>query len=324
MLSARKLLLYVLSLVSPVLHAQQPYPNKPIRFLVGFAPGGGSDILARALATPLSETLGQPVTVDNRAGAGGMIAAELTAKAPADGYTLLLGSAAAFAINPNLMTRLSYDPVKDFTPVGTFATFFSVVCVNPSLPVRSIKELIALAKARPGEINFGTAGTGSQSHLAIEQFLQMAGIKMTHVPYKGGPMAMTALLSGDVAMVFDVILTAVPLVKSGRVRALAVTMSQRSPRIPDVPTVAEAGVKGFESGNWFSVFAPAGTPRSIVEQLNAAINKIMARPDVKENLLSQGAAPLTGTPEDLAELLRRELSKYASIIRQAGINPETR
>jgi len=303
-------------------HGQTGYPAKPLRLIIGFAAGGGTDILARALAQPLSELLGQQVAIDNRPGAGGIIATELGAKAPPDGYTLLVGSSAAFAINPNLMAKLAYDPVRDFAPVGMFATLSYALDVHPSLPVKSLRELLALARAKPGEINYGSAGQGSSTHLAIEQFLAAARIRMTHVPYKGNAPAMTALMSGEVAMVFDPVLLTVPLARAGRVRVLAVSTARRSALLPEVPTIAEAGVAGFEAGNWFGVFAPAGTPRAIVERLNGAINSAMRRPEMKERFASQGADTLSGTPEDLASLVARELAKFARIIKQAGIRVE--
>lgn len=297
----------------------QAYPNKPVRVIVGFAPGGGTDILARALSQQLTEATGQSFQVDNRTGAGGMIAAELGARAAPDGYTLLVGSLAAFAINPNLMSKLAYDPIKSFAPVGMFATLSYAVDVHPSLPVRSIKELIALARSKPGQMNFGTAGQGSSTQLAIEQFNLAANVKMTHVPYKGNTPAMTALMSGEVAMVFDPVLSSLPLAKSGRVRVLAVTTAKRSALLPDVPTVDEAGLKGYAAGNWFGIFAPAGTPPAVVERLNTAINAAMTSPQMKDRLLSQGADPLSGTPQQLADLVRSELDKYGKIIKAAGI-----
>jgi tripartite-type tricarboxylate transporter receptor subunit TctC len=309
-----------MALAGAGLAAAQPYPGKPVRLIVGFAPGGGTDVLARSLAQQLTESLGQPFTVDNRTGAGGIISAELGAKAPPDGYTLLVGSLAAFAINPNLMAKLPYDPVRDFAPVGMFATLSYAVDVHPSLPV--VRELIALAKMRPGQLNYGSAGTGSSTHLAIEQFLLAAGVRMTHVPYKGNAPAMTALMSGEIAMVFDPVLTSAPLARAGRLRALAVTTAKRSALLPEVPTVAEAALPGYEAGNWFGVFAPAGTPRAVVERLNAAINAAMARSDMKERLLSQGSEPLSGTPEELGELVRRDIAKYAKIVKAAGIKVE--
>ena len=308
--------------VASAASAQPNYPTKPIRLIVGFAAGGGSDILARALGQPLGELLGQQVTIDNRAGAGGIIATELGARAAPDGYTLLVGSSAGFAINPNLMAKLPYDPVKDFVPVGMFATLSYVVDVHPSLPAKTLKDLLALARAKPGVINYGSAGQGSSTHLAIEQFAQMAGVKMTHVPYKGNTPAMTALMSGEVGLVFDPVLTSMPMIKSGRVRALAVTTARRSALLPEVPTVAQAGVPGYEAGNWFGIFAPAGTPREIVERVNAAINQAMTRPEMKDKLASQGADALTGSPADLAALVQRELLKFAKIIKAAGVRVE--
>jgi tripartite-type tricarboxylate transporter receptor subunit TctC len=302
--------------------AAQQYPAKPIRLIVGFAPGGGTDVLARALGQQLTESLGQTMAVDNRTGAGGMISAELAAKAPPDGYTLLVGSLAAFAINPNLMSKLSYDPVKDFTPVGMFATLSYAVDVHPSLPVKSIRDLIALAKAKPGQLNFGSAGTGSSTQLAIEQFLLAANVRMTHVPYKGNTPAMTALMSGEVALVFDPVLTSLPQVKAGRIRALAVTTAKRSSLLPEVPTVAEAGLPGYEAGNWFGIFAPAGTSQAVVDKLNGAINAAMTSPQMKERLQSQGADPLSGTPQQLADLVKSELAKYAKIVKAANIKVE--
>ena len=320
-LTIRAMLCVLLCAVSTA-GAQQPYPNKPIRLIVGFAPGGGTDILARALGQPLGELLGQQVTIDNRAGAAGIIATELGAKAAPDGYTLLVGSSAGFAINPNLMAKLPYDPVKDFAPVGLFATLSYALDVHPSLPAKTLQDFIALARAKPGAINYGSAGQGSSTHLAIEQFAMMAGVRMTHVPYKGNTPAMTALMSGEVAMVFDPVLTSTPMIKSGRVRALAVTTAQRSALLPDVPTVAESGVAGYESGNWFGIFAPAGTSKEIVERLNAAVNRAMARPEMKDKLTSQGADALTGSPADLASLVQRELAKFAKIIKAAGVRVE--
>jgi tripartite-type tricarboxylate transporter receptor subunit TctC len=305
----------------PVANAQS-YPARPVRVIVGFAPGGGTDILARALSQQLTESLGQSFQVDNRTGAGGMIAAELGARATPDGYTLLVGSLAAFAINPNLMSKIAYDPIKSFAPVGMFATLSYAVDVHPSLPVRSIKELIALARSKPGQLNFGTAGLGSSTQLAIEQFSLAAGVKMTHVPYKGNTPAMTALMSGEVAMVFDPVLSSLPLSKSGRVRVLAVTTAKRSALLPDVPTVDEAGLKGYSAGNWFGIFAPAGTPPAVVERLNNSINAAMTSQQMKDRLLTQGADPLSGTPQQLADLVRSELDKYGKIIKAAGIKVE--
>ena len=316
-----RVMLYALVCAATAAGAQQSYPNKPIRLIVGFAPGGGTDILARALGQPLGESLGQQITVDNRAGAGGIIATELGAKAAPDGYTFLVGSSAGFAINPNLMAKLPYDPVKDFTPVGMFATLSYAVDVHPSLPAKALQDLLALARAKPGAINYGSAGQGSSTHLAIEQFAQMGGIRMTHVPYKGNTPAMTALMSGEVALVFDPVLTSAPMVKSGRIRALAVTTLQRSSLLPEVPTVAQAGIKGFEAGNWFGVFAPAGTPKAILDKASKDIAAVLQLADIKERLAKQGVEVVTGTPEQLDALNREDTERYTKILKDAGVQP---
>jgi len=309
--------------VAPALVLAQPsFPTKPIRILVGFAPGGGSDILARALAQPMSELLEQQIVIDNRPGAGGIISAELAMRSAPDGYTLLLGSPGGFAINPNLVPKLSYDPIRDFAPVGLFATLFYIVGVHPSLPVRSLGDLLSLAKARPGQITYGSSGQGANIHLAIEQFSRMAGIKMTHVPYKGNAPMLTGLMSGEVAIVFDPMPTSMPLVKAGRMRALAVTSSQRSSLLPEIPTVSEAGVKGFESTNWFAIFAPAKTPRVVVDRLNVAINQSMKNSAVRQRFLSQGAEPSAGSPEELSQIVKRDLEKFARVIKEAGVRAE--
>lgn len=304
------------------LHAQSPYPNKPIRLIVGFAPGGGSDILARALGQPLAELLGQQIIVDNRPGAGGIIAAEVAMRAAPDGYTLLLGSPGGFSIRPNLMAKFPYDPVRDFTPIGSFATLFYIVGVHPSMPVRSLRDLIALAKEQPGQVTYGSSGQGANIHLAIEQFSMMAGVKMAHVPYKGNAPMLIGLMGGEIALVFDPVLTSMPLVKSGRMRALAVTSRNRFSLLPEIPTVSEAGVKGFESTNWFAIFAPAKTPAPIVERLNSAINQVMKNQAVRERFLSQGTEPASGTPEELEALVKRELLSFAKVIKTARIKLE--
>ena len=297
--------------------AQTTYPAKQVRMIVGFAPGGGSDILSRALAQRLTVILGQPVIVDNRPGAGGAIGAELGAKAVPDGYTLTVGSSGAFAVNPNLQAKLAYDPVADFVPVGMFGTFPYILLVHPSVPVKSVRELVALAKRNRGELNFGSAGNGSGNHLVMEHFLALSGARMTHVPYKGGILALNALLTGEIDATFDPIVTAVGQLKTGRVRALGVSSAKRASLLPDMPTIAEAGVPGFEAANWFGLFAPAGTSKAIVERLNAAINKAVATAEMKDALHAQGADALSGTPEDLAALLRRELGKYRTIVKNA-------
>ncbi len=300
----------------------QPYPAKPVRMIVAFPAGGGSDIVGRALAQELTQLLGQPVVVDNRGGAGGIIGTELGARAAPDGYTLIVGSSGGFAITPHLNPKLPYDPVKDFAPVGLFTRLTFVVDVHPSVPAKSVKELIALARAQPGRLNFGSSGQGATAHLATELFMALTRVKMTHVPYKGAAPAMTGVIAGEVAVLFDSMPTTLPHARSGRVRPLAVTTLQRSALLPELPTLDEAGVKGYELASWFGLFAPSGTPRAVVERLNAAINTATQRPEMKERLLSQGAEPLSGTPEDLAAYLRRELDKYGKIIREAGVKAE--
>lgn len=317
MIALKLLAIGVMVLFTASAWSQSTYPAKQLRMIVSFAPGGGSDILARALAQRLSLAFGQPVVIDNRPGAGGAIGTEIGARAAPDGYTLTVGSAGAFAVNPNLNAKLSYDPVKDFVPVGMFGTFPYVLLVHPSVTAKSVRELVALAKRTRGQLNYGSAGNGSGNHLVMEHFLSMSGARMTHVPYKGGILALTALITGELDTVFDPIVTAIAQLKTGRVRPLAVSSAKRATLLPDMPTVSEAGVPGFEAANWFGVFAPAGTNRAVVEQLNAAINKAVQTAEMKETLISQGADALRGTPGDLAGLLRRELDKYRVIVKNA-------
>ena len=307
---------------APTTASAQVYPVRPIRMIIAFPAGGGSDIVGRALAQQLAELLGEPVVVDNRGGAGGIIGTELGARAAPDGYTLTIGSSGGFAITPHLNPRLPYDPVKDFAPVGLFTRLTFVLDVHPGVPAASVSELLALAKSRPGRINFGSSGSGATAHLATELFMSLTGARMTHVPYKGAAPAMTALIGGEVEVLFDSMPTTLPHARSGRIRPLAVTTLQRSALLPELPTLNEVGVKGYELASWFGVFAPAGTPRAVVSKLNAAINAATARPEMRERLSGQGAEPLAGTPEDLASYLRRELDKYGRIIRAAGVKSE--
>jgi tripartite-type tricarboxylate transporter receptor subunit TctC len=300
----------------------QPYPARPIRMIIAFPAGGGSDIVGRALAQELSELLGEPVVVDNRGGAGGVIGTELGARAAPDGYTLTVGSSGGFAITPHLNPKLPYDPVKDFAPIGLFTRLTFVLDVHPAVSAASVSELVALAKSRPGRINFGSSGQGATAHLATEMFMSATGARMTHVPYKGAAPAMTALIGGEVEVLFDSMPTTLPHARSGRLRPLAVTTLQRSALLPQLPTLDEAGVKGYELASWFGLFAPAGTPGAIVNRLNKAVNTATARPAMRERLSSQGAEPLGGTPADLASYLKRELAKYGKVIREAGIKSE--
>lgn len=295
------------------------YPTRPMRLLVGFAAGGGSDIIARALAQQLTESLGQQVVTDNRTGAGGLISAELAARAPPDGYTLVLGSASVFSITPHLHKKLPYDIWRDFAPVASLASTPYVLLVNPNLPVRSVKELIALARARAGKLNYGSAGNGATTHLVTVYFESLAGIRMQHVPYKGGSPAMTDLMAGQIDVLFDPAITTLPHVAGGRIRALAISTAKRSPLFADLPTIAEAGLPGYESGNWFGILATGGSPQSAVARLNTAINGALDRPAMRERLLVQGADPSPGSVSDFAALIKREFARYGKIVRESGI-----
>ncbi len=299
--------------------AAQQYPTKPIRLIVAFAPGGASDLLARLLATRLGESLRQTVVVDNRPAAGGIIGSDMVAKAAPDGYTLLVGSAAAFAITPHLNVKLPYDTVNDFVPVSPFASLTFVLTVNPKVPAQSLKELIALAKSKPGALNLGSAGNGTTTHMVGELFQHTAGVDLTHVPFKGAGPAMIALVSGQIQVLFDASITTLPQLKAGRIRALAVGSSKRSELFPDVPTFGEAGLPGFTAGNWFGVFAPARTPAAVVNRINAEITKVMESPDVRSDLLRRGAEPLTATPAAFRELVASEYARYGKLVKVAGI-----
>jgi len=297
----------------------QSYPAKPIRLVVAFAPGGASDLLARMLAMRLSDSFRQTVVVDNRPGAGGIIGSDLVAKATPDGYTLLLGSAAAFAITPHLNVRLPYDTADDFAPVSPFASLTFVLTVNPKVPAHSLKELIALAKAKPGTLNLGSAGNGTTTHMVGELFKHTAAVDLVHVPYKGAGPAMVGLVSGQIQVLFDAAITTLPQLKAGRIRALAVGSPKRSPLFPDLPTMSEAGLPGFTAGNWFGVFAPSGTPAAVVARLNAEIAKVMAQPDSREDLLRRGAEPFTSSPQAFRDLIASEYERYGKLVQVSGI-----
>jgi tripartite-type tricarboxylate transporter receptor subunit TctC len=295
----------------------QSYPNKPIRVMVGFPPGGVADVLARIIGPKLSENVGQPVVVENRAGAGSNIAAETVAKSPPDGYTLFVYSTVN-AVNVSLFTKLAYDPVKDFAPVSLIASMANILVVNPSVPASSVQELIALAKAQPGKLNFGSAGNGTTQHLSGQVFKSMAGIEISHVPYKGSVPAMTAVLAGEIPMMFNVMSTVLPQMKGGKVRALAVTSAKRSALVPDLPTMAEAGLPGFDYVSYFGVLAPAGTPREVVARLNAEIVKLLETPDMKARLAEVGAEPLSSTPERFGAFIQEEIRKSAVVVKESG------
>ena len=296
----------------------QAYPTKPIRLVVPFPAGGTTDILARGVAHKLSETLGQPVIVDNRPGAAGNIGADIVAKSPPDGYTLLMGTVGTHAINASLYAKMPYDHVKDFTPVILVAGVPNVLVVYPPLPVNSVQDLIKLAKSKPGQLNFASSGSGTSIHLSGELFKTMAGVDMTHVPYKGSAPALTDLMGGQVQLMFDNLPSALPQIKGGKLRAIAVTSLQRAPALPDVPTIAESGLPGFESSSWFGVLGLANTPPAIVARLNAEINKWLQSPEAKESLVAQGANAGGGTPEQFAAHIRAETEKWAKVVKASG------
>ncbi|MDO8551985.1 MAG: tripartite tricarboxylate transporter substrate binding protein [bacterium] len=292
------------------------YPTKPIRLIVGFAPGGGTDTTARAMSQKLTDALGQQVVVDNRPGAAGNIAAEIVSKATPDGYTLLMGTIAALAINPSLYSKLPFDPLKDFAPITQAVDSTNILSLHPSVPAGSVKELIALAKTKP--LNYGSSGVGGTGHLAGELFNTMAGVKMTHVPYKGGGPAMIDLVGGQVQLVFATAASAVPQIKGGRIKGIAVTPAKRSALMPNLPTISEAGLPGFDANNWYGVLAPAKTPRPIINRLNSEITKVLAMPDVKNFLFNQGLDPAPCTPEKFGDYIKSETAKWAKVVKASG------
>ena len=296
----------------------QPYPSKPIRFVVPYPAGGPLDTVARLLAQKVSESTKQPVIVDNKPGAGGNIGADTVAKSAPDGYTILMGAVATHAINPALYASMPYDPVRDFAPVTQVASTPNVLVVNPSIPATTVREFIAHAKANPGKLNFGSGSTGSAGHLAGELFKTLAGVDMTHVPYKGAAPAMQDLIGGQIHLMFDNLASALTQVRAGRVKALAVTTAQRSALAPELPTIAEAGLPGFDISTWFGIFAPAGTPRDALERLHAEFTRALASADVRERMVNLGADPVGNRPEEFAAYIRREAEKYARLVKASG------
>ncbi len=317
-------LLAALLLACPLAaQAQGAYPTKPIRILVGFAPGGGTDIMTRIVAPRLAEKLGQPVVVDNRPGAGGNLATEAVAKAAPDGYTLLMGTIAALAVNPSLYKDLPFDPVADLAPICLGVSLANVVVVNATLPAKTLPELIALAKQQPGKITYSSSGNGTAGHLSGALFESMAEVRLLHVPYKSGGQAMNDLLGGQVNMSFAAAPGVMAQIKAGRIHALAVTTRARSPFLPDVPTVAEAaGIKGYESSNWYGLVGPAKLPRAIVDRLNEAMREALNDAGVREKLAQQGLEPMPGTPEEFGAFLRAEIAKWAKVVRETGSRPD--
>jgi len=307
----------VLALIAGVAAAQQ-WPSKPIKWVVPFAPGGTTDILARTIGEKLSVTLGQPIIVDNKPGAGGGVGADQVAKSPADGYTIMGGTISTHAINASLYSNLPYDPVRDFAPITLIVRVPNMLVVNPELPAKDVRELIALLKASPGKYSFASSGNGTSQHLSGELFKTMTGVEMQHIPYRGSPPALADVVGGQVAMTFDNITTAWPLVKGGKLRALAVTTAKRSPIAPDVPTLAESGLPGYEIGSWQGVFAPAGVSTEIVKRLNTEIVRIINAPDVRQKLVDMGAEPAPNTPEEFAAMVKAEVAKWADVVRKSG------
>jgi tripartite-type tricarboxylate transporter receptor subunit TctC len=298
--------------------APAAYPEKPVRLILPFPAGGATDFMARTLAQKLGERLGQPVVVDNRAGAGGAVAAEAVATAAPDGYTLFFATMGTLAINPSLYPKLRYDPVKDFAPIAITHATANVLVVHPQVAAKSVAELIALAKAKPTELTFGSAGNGSSSHLAGEYFKSLAGIEMTHVPYKGTSPALVDLLSGRISMMFDTIQVHVDNIAAGKVRALGVTSAERTPALPGVPTIAESGLPGYDVSIWLGVLAPAGTPPAVISRLNAEIVKVMGEAEMKKQMTGAGIDARSSAPAEFAAAIRADTAKWAKIVRTAG------
>ena len=315
-MSLRRALLVAL-LAAGVAQAQG-YPARTIRWIVPWPPGGGADVLSRMLSPQLSEAVKQQIVIDNRGGAAGNIGAELAAKSPADGYTVVFAYSGTHAINPSIYRKMPFKE-SDFAPIIQLASVPQVLVVHPSLPVKTVKELVALAKKRPGELTYGSSGSGAFNHLTGALFSMKTGTQLTHVPYKGGGPAAVALLSGEITMILGEPATIVGFVKSGRVRALAVTGAKRAPALPELPTIAEAGVAGYEATSWNGMLAPAGTPADVIKRLNAEFNRIISAPDMKKRMLDSGYEPVGGPPERLGELIRTEIAKWAPVVKAAGV-----
>ena len=300
----------------------QPYPTKPIRLLVAVAPGGSTDSLARLVAQRLSDNLGRQVIVDNRPGAHGLIGIELASKAAPDGHTVLAAGTASMAINPSLYKKLPYDPVKQFAPVVLIAYSSSVLVVHPSVAANNIRELVALAKAKPGELRYASAGVGSSPHLSGEMFRTMTGVEVMHVPYNGSSPGVLATVRGETAIMFTGVASAVGQIKAGRLRALSVNGPKRSPALPEVPTAGESGLPGFEVDFWIGMFVPAGTPRAVIMKLNNEVNGILNVPEVKEKLLALGSDPIGGTPDEFGAIIRKDLERWAKTVKASGMKME--
>ena len=304
--------------VTPLAALAQGYPDKPIRVIVPVPAGGTPDVIARMVTPGLSNLLGQQLVVDNRGGAGGLIGAEMAAKAIPDGYTLFFSSPGSLTILPHLQKHVNYDTLRDFLPVSLVSVGPFLLITHPSVPVKTVKELLALAKAEPGKLNYASAGNGAANHLAMELFKSMAGVNLTHIPYKGAPQAVTDLIGGSVNLMFNSIPPALPHIKSGRLRLIAVSSAKRSPQLPDAPTVSEAGVAGYESITWFGLLAPAKTPPAIVARLHRELVKVVRAPEMRAQLELQGYDPVGGSPAEFAAFIRAESAKYAKVVKLSG------
>ena len=314
----------IAGLLAPAFAAAQApaYPDKPVRFVVPFTPGGSADIFARAIGHKLGEAWGQQVVIDNRGGSAGIIGSEIVAKAPPDGHTLMLGITANIAINPGLFPKLAYDPVRDFAPVTLIAAAPYAMLVTPSLPARTVQEFIAFAKARPGQLNYASTGSGSAGHLTAALFASMAGVQLTHVPYKNIGSILVDMFAGRIEMMFVGLVSAQPHIKAQKLRAIGITGARRSPLMPELPTVAESGVRGFEVTGWYGVFVPAGTPPGIVAKLNAEIVRIMKLPDVRERFAAEGAELVGNTPAQFAAFVAAEIAKWSRVVKLSGARPD--
>ena len=298
--------------------AQTPYPSKPITMIVPFSAGGTTDILARVVGQALSTELGQSIIIDNRPGAGGNIGGQAAARAAGDGYTLFMGTVGTHAINEALYKKMPFDPVKDFAPLTRVANVPNLLVAHPSQPFKTVKEMMAYAKANPGKLNFGSSGSGSSIHLSGELFKSLAKVDMVHVPYKGSAPAVTDLLGNQIAIMFDNLPSVIPHVRSGKLRAIAITTAKRSPELPDVPTIAEAGVPGYEAMSWFGLLAPAATPAPVLAKLSGALAKVLANPEVKKKIVDQGGEPVNETPAQFAAFIQSESVKWGKVVKSSG------
>jgi tripartite-type tricarboxylate transporter receptor subunit TctC len=318
----RKTALAVVSALFSTCVTAQTWPAKPIRVMVPFPPGGSTDIVARIMAQKLEKPLGQPLVVENRGGAGGTIGAAVGAKAAPDGYFLTFGSTSTHVVAPSVYPKLEYDPVKDFAPISLVAVTPYLLAVNPQVPAKNVQELVELMKARPGRLNYASAGVGSTTHLAMEMLKNVSGTYALHIPYNGNGPAGTALIAGQVEILFGSLPALLPHARSGRVRALAVGTPKRSPSLPEVPTVDESGYKGFDASLWLAFFAPSGTPQAVIDRLHKEIVGVVSAPDTRETLDKAGAEPLTSSPAELAAMIRDGVGKYAKVVKAAGVKPE--